>query len=115
MCDALRETTLGWRARVRHATRTSRKRRTFAKTQQHARREQRHQSACETSQYCRARPNYPADEQGTPSTEAVAEPAAAHLEHQIGIRKGRKNEADLHVAQTEFALERRRRRADVHT
>jgi hypothetical protein len=46
--------------------------------------------------------------------EAVAHPTADHLEEQIGISEGGKDQAELRVAETEFGLDFTGGGGDVH-
>ena len=62
----------------------------------------------------RGRPDQAAPEQRPARTEMVSDPAADHLEQQIGIGKGREHQAKLGVAEMEFLLDFAGRRADVH-
>jgi len=111
--EALRDAALRSGRPVGHGAGGGRERGAFSQTEQHPRREHRRESAGEAGQDRRAGPHQRAEQQGAARAEAVAEPAADDLEHEIGIGEGGKHQAHLGVAEREFALERGGRRADV--
>src|ERR1700692_2918797 len=55
-----------------------------------------------------------AADQSPPCTEAITEPAAGHLEHEIGVAEGGEGQAQLGVRQSEFRLKGGGGARDVH-
>jgi hypothetical protein len=85
----------------------------FADPDQKTAEEQRHQTAGESGQDGRRRPDQAALEQCAPRAEAIADPAAEDLKEQIGIAERRLQEAELRVRQPELFLNVARGGRDV--
>ena len=98
---------------VLHRARCGWKRRALAEAERHARNEQRDEPGDKAGHDGRGRPDQAAPEQRPARTEMVADPAADHLEQEVGIGKGREHQAELGVGEMEFLLDFARRRADV--
>jgi hypothetical protein len=78
-------------------------------TDKHASDESRRQPG----QDCRHRPYRAERNQGAACAEAVAEPAADDLKHQVRVGEGREYEAYLSLIETKFPAEAFRSRADI--
>src|SRR6266567_9072133 len=102
MGQALRKTAAVGRRPVLHRARRSRERGALAETERETCEEQRCETIHEAGRDGGHGPDYAAPEQRLARSEAIADPAADHLEQEIGIGEGGEDEAELGVRQREL-------------
>ena len=104
--QTLREAAAADRRPALHRARRDRERRAFADADQQPAHEQRRQAAGEAGEDRGRRPDQAAEKQRPPRTEAIADPAAENLEHQIRITERRLQEAQLYVRERQLPPDR---------
>ncbi len=103
--NALREAALLFGHPARHRGCRRRKRRPLTEAQQQPCGEQRSEPAGKAGQDGGQRPNCAAADQGALGAETVAHPAADDLKHEVRIREGRKDQANLSMRKLELLTE----------
>ena len=102
MRDALRKAAPYRTRPALHRARRHREGGALADAQHHAHEKQREESAGESRQDGRARPDQATDEERPPWTEAIADPPAEHLKQQIWIGERGEDKAKLKIIQPEL-------------